>query len=123
MAARAEPLSIESLLQKQRAEKESASKVRASPPHLSPRRADVGAGQPKFLSKEERAQLAIAARAAELRAAREREEEVRAGRALLEREAEAVRRAEAPRGGSGGGGRCAYGWLVRGAACVLTRGR
>jgi hypothetical protein len=33
MAARAEPLSIESLLQKQRAEKESASKVRP-PLHL-----------------------------------------------------------------------------------------
>ncbi|KAG2344752.1 hypothetical protein BDR05DRAFT_998783 [Suillus weaverae] len=48
MAAQAEPLSIESLLQRQNEEHEAASK-------------------PKFLSKEEHAKIAIAKHAAELR--------------------------------------------------------
>ncbi|KIJ68998.1 hypothetical protein HYDPIDRAFT_80195 [Hydnomerulius pinastri MD-312] len=75
MAGRAEPLSIESLLQKQKAEKEAAAK-------------------PKFLSKEERAKIAIAKRAAELREQREREEKARQNREVLEREAEEVRQLE-----------------------------
>ncbi|KAL1756009.1 P-loop containing nucleoside triphosphate hydrolase protein [Schizophyllum commune] len=73
MTSKAEPLSIESLLQKQRAEKEAASK-------------------PKFLSKEERAKLAIAKRAAEIREQKEKEERARKEREDLERQAEEIRR-------------------------------
>lgn len=47
--------------------------------------------QPKFLSKEERAKIAIAKRAVELREQREREEKSRQDRDTLEREADAVR--------------------------------
>ncbi|KAG0705927.1 P-loop containing nucleoside triphosphate hydrolase protein [Suillus ampliporus] len=61
MAARTEPLSIESLLQKQKEEREAAAK-------------------PKFLSKEERAKIAIAKRAAELKEQRERDEKSRMDR-------------------------------------------
>ncbi|OAX43536.1 P-loop containing nucleoside triphosphate hydrolase protein [Rhizopogon vinicolor AM-OR11-026] len=75
MAARAEPLSIESLLQKQKEERDAAAK-------------------PKFLSKEERAQIAIAKRAAELREQRERNEKSRMDREVLEREAQEVRQRE-----------------------------
>lgn len=70
--ARREPLSIESLLQKQREEREAASK-------------------PKFLSKEERAKLAIAKRAQEIEEQKEREESTRRDREALEREAEEFR--------------------------------
>ncbi|EEB90915.1 hypothetical protein MPER_10816, partial [Moniliophthora perniciosa FA553] len=72
---RSEPLSIESLLQKQREEKEAAAK-------------------PKFLSKEARAQLAIAKRAAEISEQRKKEEEARRDRETLEKEAEELRRRE-----------------------------
>ncbi|KIK08712.1 hypothetical protein K443DRAFT_531100 [Laccaria amethystina LaAM-08-1] len=65
---RTEPLSIESLLKKQRDEKEAASK-------------------PKFLSKEERAKLAIAKRAQEIREEREKDEFSKRDREALEREA------------------------------------
>ncbi|KAG6854626.1 mRNA splicing protein prp28 [Blastosporella zonata] len=75
MASRSEPLSIESLLQKQRAEKEAASK-------------------PKFLSKEERAKIAIAARAKEIQGQKEKEENSRKDREALEREAEEFREKE-----------------------------
>ncbi|KAL4077038.1 P-loop containing nucleoside triphosphate hydrolase protein [Scleroderma yunnanense] len=78
MAGRSEPLSIESLLQRQREEKEAAAK-------------------PKFLSKEERAKLAIARRAAELREQREREEKIKREKETLEREAEDVRQRERER--------------------------
>ncbi|KAG2157334.1 P-loop containing nucleoside triphosphate hydrolase protein [Suillus clintonianus] len=78
MAARAEPLSIESLLQKQKEEREAAAK-------------------PKFLSKEERAKIAIAKRAAELKEQRERDEKSRVDRDGLEREAEEVRQREQER--------------------------
>lgn len=78
MAARAEPLSIESLLQRQKEEREAASK-------------------PKFLSKEERAKIAIAKRAAELREQRERDEKSRTDREGLERQAEEVRQREQER--------------------------
>ncbi|KAH8117340.1 P-loop containing nucleoside triphosphate hydrolase protein [Phellopilus nigrolimitatus] len=67
-----EPLSIESLLEKQRAEKEAASK-------------------PKFLSKEERAKLAIAKRAQEIREQKEKEDSQKQDREVFEREAEALR--------------------------------
>ncbi|KAG2756007.1 P-loop containing nucleoside triphosphate hydrolase protein [Suillus brevipes Sb2] len=78
MAGRAEPLSIESLLQRQKEEREAAAK-------------------PKFLSKEERAKIAIAKRAAELREQRERDERSRMDREGLEREAEEVRQREQDR--------------------------
>ncbi|KAG1754531.1 P-loop containing nucleoside triphosphate hydrolase protein [Suillus lakei] len=66
MAARSEPLSIESLLQKQKVEREAAAK----------------------------ASLPIAKRAAELREQRERDEKSRMDREGLEREAEEVRQRE-----------------------------
>ncbi|KAF8447580.1 P-loop containing nucleoside triphosphate hydrolase protein [Boletus edulis BED1] len=78
MAVRTEPLSIETLLQKQKDEKDAAAK-------------------PRFLSKEERAKIAIAKRAAELKEQREREEKTKQDRDALEREAEAVRQRERER--------------------------
>ena len=47
--------------------------------------------QPKFLTKEERAALAIAKRTAEIREANAKQEAARKAREELEREAEAVR--------------------------------
>ncbi|EAU88461.1 pre-mRNA-splicing ATP-dependent RNA helicase PRP28 [Coprinopsis cinerea okayama7 len=76
MSNRSEPLSIEALLQKQRQEKEAASK-------------------PKFLTKEERAKLAIERRAREIQEQKEREEAARRDREALEREAEELERAHA----------------------------
>ncbi|KAJ7063213.1 P-loop containing nucleoside triphosphate hydrolase protein [Mycena amicta] len=67
-----EPLSIESLLQKQKQDKEAAAK-------------------PKFLSKEERATIAIAKRAQEIREQKEKEESTKRDRAALEQEAEDLR--------------------------------
>ncbi|KIP09068.1 hypothetical protein PHLGIDRAFT_29196 [Phlebiopsis gigantea 11061_1 CR5-6] len=89
MAARSQPLSIESLLQKQKAEKEAAAK-------------------PKFLTKEQRAQLAIQKRAQEIREQKEKDEVSRQGRERLEREAEEIRQRERERERAtryGGGGR------------------
>ncbi|KAJ7098007.1 P-loop containing nucleoside triphosphate hydrolase protein [Mycena belliarum] len=73
--SRPEPLSIESLLQRQKQEREAASK-------------------PKFLSKEERAALAIANRAKEIREQKEKDDLVRKDRAVLEQEAEELRMKE-----------------------------
>ncbi|KAF8894544.1 P-loop containing nucleoside triphosphate hydrolase protein [Infundibulicybe gibba] len=87
MAERTEPLSIESLLQKQREEKQAASK-------------------PKFLSREERAQLAIAKRAQEIKEEKEKEENSRKDREALERGADELRqreRTQSNRHPSGGG--------------------
>ncbi|KAM5533284.1 hypothetical protein V8D89_013061 [Ganoderma adspersum] len=91
MSARAEPLSIESLLQKQREEKEAAAK-------------------PRFLTKEQRAQFAIQKRAQEIKDQREREDRAKQDREALEREAEEIRarereRERSSRYGGGGGGR------------------
>lgn len=72
--------------------------------------ADLIHAQPKFLSKEERAKIAIEKRAAELKEQRERDEKARVDRAALEREAQEVRQREQEReraaryGGGGGGG-------------------
>ncbi|KAG8748691.1 mRNA splicing protein prp28 [Ceratobasidium sp. 414] len=74
------PLSIESLVEKQRAEQEAASK-------------------PKFLTREERAKLAIDRRAAEIKGEREKENKAREERERLEREAQSLK------GGERGGGR------------------
>ncbi|KAH9063379.1 P-loop containing nucleoside triphosphate hydrolase protein [Lactarius vividus] len=75
MAPGAEPLSIESLLQKQKEEREAAAR-------------------PKFLSREERANIAIAKRAQEIQEEKRKEEDNRKNREQLEREAEAIRRRE-----------------------------
>ncbi|KAF8212328.1 P-loop containing nucleoside triphosphate hydrolase protein [Mycena galopus ATCC 62051] len=75
MSARSEPLSIESLLQKQKQEREAASK-------------------PKFLSKEERATLAIAKRAQEIREQKEKDELAKKDREALERDADELRMKE-----------------------------
>ncbi|KAI0673100.1 DEAD-domain-containing protein [Trametes maxima] len=89
--SRAEPLSIESLLQKQKEEKEAAAK-------------------PRFLTKEQRAQLAIQKRAQEIREQKEKEEHAKRDRETLEREAEEIRQKERERErtsryGHDGGGR------------------
>ncbi|KAH9005212.1 P-loop containing nucleoside triphosphate hydrolase protein [Lactarius hatsudake] len=75
MAPGAEPLSIESLLQKQKEEREAAAR-------------------PKFLSREERANIAIAKRSQEIQEEKRKEEDNRKNREELEREAEAIRRRE-----------------------------
>ncbi|EMD38420.1 hypothetical protein CERSUDRAFT_105018 [Gelatoporia subvermispora B] len=90
-SARAEPLSIESLLQKQKAEKEAASK-------------------PRFLTKEQRAKLAVEKREQEIKEQKDREERARREREVLEHEAEGLRQRERERErtsryGGGGGGR------------------
>ncbi|KZT11230.1 P-loop containing nucleoside triphosphate hydrolase protein [Laetiporus sulphureus 93-53] len=87
-STRAEPLSIESLLQKQKEEKEASSK-------------------PRFLTKEQRAQLAISKRAQEIKEQREKDEQAKQDRERLEREAEEIHQRERERerasryGGSG----------------------
>ncbi|KAF9453219.1 P-loop containing nucleoside triphosphate hydrolase protein [Macrolepiota fuliginosa MF-IS2] len=80
---RSEPLSIETLLQKQREEKEAAAK-------------------PKFLSKEERAKIAIAKRAQEIREQKERDEATRKDKEALERDAEELAAKERNNRYSGG---------------------
>ncbi|KAJ3726087.1 P-loop containing nucleoside triphosphate hydrolase protein [Lentinula raphanica] len=72
MSSRTEPVSIESLLQKQREEKAAASK-------------------PKFLSKEERAALAIAKRAQEIKEQKLKDENAKKDRETLEKEADSLR--------------------------------
>lgn len=67
--------------------------------------------QPKFLSKEERAKLAIAKRAQEIREQKEKDENTRKDRDMLEREADELRQkgrtqsASSNRYGGGGGRR------------------
>ncbi|KAI0950533.1 hypothetical protein AcV7_008968 [Taiwanofungus camphoratus] len=87
-ATRAEPLSIESLLQKQKEEKEASSK-------------------PRFLTKEQRAKLAIQKRAQEIKEQREKDEQAKRDRERLERDAEDIRQRERERERAsryGGGG-------------------
>ncbi|TFY70404.1 hypothetical protein EVG20_g2606 [Dentipellis fragilis] len=102
--SKVEPLSIESLLQKQKAEKEAAAKVNLLHLILTTLLTLKASSQPKFLSKEERAKLAIAERAQEIREQKEREENARRDRETLEKEAEQLRQPD--RGGNryGGGG-------------------
>jgi hypothetical protein len=63
--------------------------------------------QPKFLSKEERAQLAIAKRAQEIREQREKEESTRKNREALERDAQELAAKESS-GNRYGTSRCRY---------------
>jgi ATP-dependent RNA helicase DDX23/PRP28 len=102
---RSEPLSIETLLQKQREEKEAASKVclhAFSPPVRTSHTDHLR--QPKFLSKEERAKLAIAKRAQEIKEEKERAEAARRDRLNLETQADELRRERDSK--YGGSGRC-----------------
>ncbi|EKM55542.1 uncharacterized protein PHACADRAFT_173680 [Phanerochaete carnosa HHB-10118-sp] len=77
-SSRSQPLSIETLLQKQKEEKESAAK-------------------PKFLTKEQRAKLALEKREQEIREQKEREERARQERETLERGAEEHRQKQRER--------------------------
>ncbi|KAF9069869.1 P-loop containing nucleoside triphosphate hydrolase protein [Rhodocollybia butyracea] len=70
--SRSEPMSIESLLQKQKEEREAAAK-------------------PKFLSKEERAAIAIAKRAQEIKDQKFKDETAKKDRAALEKDADDLR--------------------------------
>lgn len=82
------PLSVEDILAKQKAEKEAAAK-------------------PKFLSKAERAKIALEKRNAEVQSQQSREEEEKAARIAFERKVEEERRKEEEQrygGGRGGGG-------------------
>jgi ATP-dependent RNA helicase DDX23/PRP28 len=90
-----QPISIETLLQKQKEEKEAASRVS---PLRSPQFVLAGwiilitpPKQPKFLTKAQRAQLALAKRDQEEQERREKEERERKDREALEREAEEFR--------------------------------
>lgn len=107
-SARSEPLSIESLLQRQKEEKEAAAKVRTHTVFFIDLR--LISRQPKFLTKEQRATLAINRRAQELKEEREREARSRLERQELEKEAEEYRQRERERDRAsrygGGGGRC-----------------
>lgn len=86
MSFKSEPLSIESLLQKQRVEKESASKVSAKLP-FAHRPSSSRIPQPKFLSKEERAKIAIERRAKEIEDQKKKDEALKAARENLDKEA------------------------------------
>jgi len=104
---RSEPLSIESLLQKQKEEKDAASKVSLLTTLLYILADEFS--KPKFLSKEERARIAIAKRAQEIKEQRERDEQTKQDREALERDADELRRKEESSGASnryGSGGRC-----------------
>jgi ATP-dependent RNA helicase DDX23/PRP28 len=101
--SRSEPISIESLLQKQRDEKIAASKVNNK--SITPINTHLYLPQPKFLSKEDRAKLAIEKRAQEIKEQREREEAVRRDRDTLEKEAQDLRRDPRDNWSNGGQGR------------------
>jgi ATP-dependent RNA helicase DDX23/PRP28 len=60
--------------------------------------------QPKFLSKEERATIAIAKRAQELREQKEKEEKLRQDRDALEKEADDIRQKDRSQPNRYGGG-------------------
>ena len=109
MAARTEPLSIESLLKKQKAEKDAASKGCIIIIHITFQYLTL-CSQPKFLSKEERAKIAIAKRAQEIKEQREREQKSKKDREALEKEAEEIRQKERSQSNryDGGGGRSLY---------------
>jgi len=62
--------------------------------------------QPKFLSKEERAKLAIAKRAQEIREQKEKDESSKRDREALEREASELSLRERSQSSRHGAGRC-----------------
>ncbi|KAK4053441.1 mRNA splicing protein prp28 [Microbotryomycetes sp. JL201] len=86
------PLSIEDLLAKQKADKEAQSKAtRTGGDCHSVQRANMPRVQPKFLTKQERQALALAKRAAEVEAAKDKELAAKQARDELERKAQAER--------------------------------
>ena len=95
MQTGAQPISIETLLQKQKEEKEAASRVSPlrSPQFLLAGSMLITPGpvQPKFLTKAQRAELALSKRNQEEQERREKEERERKDREALEREAEEFR--------------------------------
>ena len=102
------PLSVDEILAKQKADKEAAAKV-ISPASFEVSHANL---QPKFLTKADRAKLALEKRNAEVKAQQEREEAERKERADFDRKAEEERRRgnEGRYGGPGGpGGPGGYG--------------
>lgn len=111
MSSKATPLSIESLLQKQQKEKEAAAKVWSSNDSCMPFLL-TSTFQPRFLTKEERAKIAIERRTQEIKQQREREEAARAQRETLERQAQELRAQEQDQQAQRysndrrGGGRC-----------------
>jgi ATP-dependent RNA helicase DDX23/PRP28 len=92
MAPGSEPLSIESLLQKQKEEREAAARVSCLL-HAASTAISLSF-QPKFLTREDRARIAIAKRAQEIQEEKRKEEDNRKNREQLEREAEVIRRRE-----------------------------
>jgi ATP-dependent RNA helicase DDX23/PRP28 len=92
MVDRAQPISIETLLQKQKEEKEAAARVSPPTPRMCPRWVNLDTPQqPKFLTKAQRAELALAEHNREEQERREKEERERKGREVLERDAEEFR--------------------------------
>lgn len=85
-----EPLSIEHLLQQQKEEREANAKVWVL--GTCKEESTEAVSQPRFLSKEERAKLAIEKRAQEIKEQREKEERQRKEREVLEVQAAALRR-------------------------------
>jgi ATP-dependent RNA helicase DDX23/PRP28 len=92
MALGRDPISIEVLVQRQKEEKEAAAKACCffvfNPSQALP---TDEYKQPKFLSKEERAKLAIEKRAQEIREQKGKDEIARAEREQLERQADELR--------------------------------
>ena len=110
------PLAVEDILAKQKSDRDAASKVRPSPclPVLT-----LTLCQPKFLSKSERAALALEKRNAEVKVVQAREEEDKKERMEFERAADEERRkSEAARYGAGNDGRCD---LARSFGVLLVR--
>lgn len=113
---RAEPLSIESLLQKQKEEREAASKVSALAAYPSP--SSTLLTQPKFLSKEERAKLAIEKRSQEIREQRLKDEQQRADREAFQRQAAEVRSRDRPRDSPASSHRSGYKLMYMANICL-----
>ena len=103
------PISVEDMLAKQKAEKEAAAKVRDS--RTSKRSfAKHPSLQPKFLSKAERAAMALEKRNAEVRVQQEKDDTEKADRIAFEKAAEEERRRqEATRYGQNDGHHDRYG--------------
>ena len=105
------PLSVDEILAKQRAEKEAAAKVTYhssfSWGHAKRTQGSRADWQPKFLTKAQRAALALEKRNADVKAQQEREEAEKRERIEFEMKAEEERRkAEAARYGAGSNDRC-----------------
>jgi ATP-dependent RNA helicase DDX23/PRP28 len=91
MVDRAQPISIETLLRKQKEEKEAAARVSPPTPQRVPAGLTLTPPQPKFLTKAQRADLALAKQNREEQERKEKEERERKSRDALERDAEEFR--------------------------------